>query len=117
LSEQIVETCSLDRISKLCAENPNGVLAVFTQESCPYCPPGLKAAKESAVKSKVTVVEAPLEKNDCVDLATKYKVNRTPTMIYFKDGKERARVPIAGKSWGEIKKYLRAHPEKKYRKK
>jgi hypothetical protein len=35
------------------------------------------------------------------------KVTRTPTAIYFDaKGKEKKRVPIAGKSWSDIQKYL-----------
>ena len=41
---------------------------------------GLNVAKEAGVKGKITIVEAPLEKDDCTDLAKKYKVNRTPSM-------------------------------------
>jgi thioredoxin-related protein len=48
-----------------------------------------------------------VEKDDCANTAKKYKVKCTPTAIYFDSaGKERKRVPIANKSWGQIKQYL-----------
>jgi len=75
------------------------------RKALPALPAFLKATNE-AMGDKISILKAPIEKDACSNLAGKYKVTRTPTVIYFAKGKEKKRVPIAGKSWNDIQKYL-----------
>jgi len=66
-----------------------------------------KSHEPSLWWGKVKIITAPVEKTGCGSLADKYKVKRTPIAIFFgNDGKEKKRIPIAGKTWTEVKQGL-----------
>jgi thioredoxin-related protein len=81
--------CSLHTIKVTPSKSASGVVAIFSQEGCPYCPIAVDIAKRS-IGGKIPIMQMPLEKGPCLDLATKYRVKDTPTIIYFdKHGRER----------------------------
>ena len=101
----------LDQIEDMTQKSEHGLLAIFTQEGCPYCPEALTAAKEALGDEGVTIYQAPVEKDACGSLADRFDVSRTPTLIYFdKTGRQRKRVPVQKRTWGEIKAELAKLP-------
>ena len=107
IEEEKVVTCSIEGVEKMSRDHPNGVLLVFTQKGCPYCPDFLEEA-EKTVGSKVAIAESGLEDDDCVSLAKKLNVLGTPQAVYFKEGREVSRLNPLGKTWDQVRVELDA---------
>lgn len=97
-----VVTCSIENMGKISNDYPQGVLIVFTQKDCRYCPPFMDEVLK-AVNGKVAIAESGLEDEECMSLAKKLNVEGTPTALFYKNGEEKGRLNPLGKTWDQIR--------------
>jgi len=102
LKEELVKTCNIESIESISRENKEGVFVVVTQPNCGSCEPFFQEA-EKVIGQRLPIVEANLEDENCKALATQLKIAGTPAAVYFKDGKEVARLDPAGKTWDSVR--------------
>ena len=104
---EVVGQCSIDGLEGLKKQNPRMILFV-SKEGCGGCEEMRGLLKEN-VGEKIPVIEAGVEDTSCLNVAKELKVDFTPTVIYYKDGKEERRIFADGKrTQDDFRKELRA---------
>lgn len=74
----------------------DGMLLFISQNGCGGCEQ-VRGLIAETVKDKIPVVEAGIEDLDCANVAEHLGVGVTPTVIFFKDKEEKARIAADGK--------------------
>mgnify|MGYP001595290732 CR=1 FL=1 len=96
-----VGTCDIKTIKAIskAKEHEHGALLLFTHPDCPHC----KSFKEEVTKTigdtKVPILEASLTDADCMEMADKLHVDKTPTAFVYQSGKRIGKVIPRGKNY------------------
>ena len=103
-SEEKVGSCQIDSLRKLGEETEyrDGFFLMFSQPKCGYCD-AMRQVLDSTVKNLKPIVEASLADEECGKLADSFKVEITPTVLYFEQSDEKGRIEPDGKiTWQEV---------------
>ena len=84
------KTCSIDGLSKLRQQHPQGFPVIVTHNGCPPCLPQKRALKRAVGKSAI-IVEVPAEKAECDGLISKLRATESPTVFWVR-GKTTKRI-------------------------
>lgn len=97
-----VEGCSLENFTTIKQTYPEGVALFVSKPGCPDCETMRTMLKKLVVPVK-PVIEASLADSQCEAIADLLKVEKTPTVVYFKKGAEDRRIePDGVKGWAEF---------------
>jgi len=68
----------------------------------------MRGLLKETIGEKCPVIEAGVEDTSCLNVAKELGVSITPTVIYYKDGKEERRISVDGKkTQDDLRKELR----------
>jgi thioredoxin-related protein len=116
--EETIGSCSTDTIRKLGADTEyrKGFFLFFSQPKCNYCDE-MRRVIDSTVKTLKPIVEASLSDKECGKLADLFKIEITPTVLYFEGNEEKQRIAPDGKiTWqdaeAEISKLAELSPSR-----
>ena len=97
-----VTGCSLENLATIKSTYPEGVAMFVSKPGCPDCETMREMLMNLVVPVK-PVIEASLGDPACEAIADLLKVQRTPTIVYFKNGAADKRVePDGTKGWAEF---------------
>jgi thioredoxin-related protein len=102
--EETVGSCNFDTIKKLSEDKEyrKGFFLLFSQPKCDYCDE-MRKVVDSTVKTLKPIVEASLSDKECGKLADLFKIEITPTVLYFEGSEEKQRIAPDGKiTWQDV---------------
>lgn len=102
--EETIGSCSIDTIKKIGTDTEyrKGFFLLFSQPKCDYCD-AMRNVIDSTVKNLKPIVEATLSDKECGKLADEFKIEITPTILYFEGNEEKRRITPDGKvTWQEV---------------
>lgn len=94
--ETAVQSCSVENLQKIKEGNKQGVFVYFSKEGCGGCDTMDGLLKECDPSGKIPIVEAGVDDAACMGIAEGLQVKYTPTVVYYKDGAEQARISADG---------------------
>lgn len=108
MSTEVVASCSMDQLGQFKEQyKETGFFLLVTQPGCGHCEEMRSVLKE-VVKEKIPVIDAGLEDRDCKNVAEQLGVGETPTLFFYKDGKEERIQPDGKLTWDDMRNKIRS---------
>jgi hypothetical protein len=104
--DQVFQACPIVSVQSIKDQHKEkGVFLIATQDGCPNCSQAKDIMKEEC--SSKPVMELPTA--HCPSIAEELKIKQVPTIFYYKNGEEKARLEADGSiTWRDFRERVRA---------
>lgn len=112
----IVGSCSTETLEKLKQAHKSGFFLLISQNGCGDCQT-MRDVLGEVVKDRKPVIEAPVEDQECNDLAKQVLKDEqrivTPSILYYEvDQEPKKIIPDGKRTWDDMRKEIRELAER-----